>query len=83
MIVDFRGAWVADSYLVGVECVKAEPKARRPISPGKDVQGDFAQFTDFMRRLVSVPHSEVKKRLEEEKRARKSKPSSSRVPASS
>jgi hypothetical protein len=63
--------------------MKVEPKARRSDSPAKDVQGDFAQFTNFMMRLVSVPHSEVKKRLDEEKRARKTKSSSSRVPASS
>lgn len=26
--------------------MKSEPKARRPISPAKDSQGDFAQFTE-------------------------------------
>jgi hypothetical protein len=46
--------------------------------PGKDVQGDFAQFTDFMRRLVSVPRSVVQERLAAEKL---SKASVSRVPA--
>lgn len=55
--------------------MKAEPKARLPISPGKDVQGDFAQFTNFMRRLVAVPHSQIKAKLEAEKQAkRKAKP---------
>ena len=58
--------------------MKAEPKAIASDSPGKDVQGDFAQFTDFMRRLVAVPHSEIKARLEAEKQ---SKASASRVPA--
>lgn len=51
--------------------MKAEPKANPSDSPAKDVQGDFAQFTDFMKRLVSVPHSVVKARLEEEKRSKK------------
>jgi hypothetical protein len=60
---------------------KQEPAARLPISPAKDTQGDFAQFTNFMRRLVAVPHSEVKAKLEAEKKAKQSKPSSSRVPA--
>lgn len=40
--------------------MKIEPEARLPISPAKDAQGDFAQFTDFMRRLVAVPHSQIK-----------------------
>ena len=56
---------------------KLEPKARVPKSAATDVQGDFAQFTDFMRRLVAVPHSEVKAKLEAEKKAKLA----SRVPA--
>jgi hypothetical protein len=46
----------------------------------KNESGDFDKFTDFMRRLVAVPHSEIKAKLEAEKRAkkRKSKPSASR-----
>jgi hypothetical protein len=59
--------------------MKSEPKASFPISPAKDVQGDFAQFTNFMRRLVSVPHSQIKARLEEEKKAKKQRVS--RAPA--
>lgn len=41
-----------------------------------------AKFTDFMRRLVAVPHSEIKAKLEAEKVA-KQKPSVSRASASS
>jgi hypothetical protein len=63
--------------------VKTEPKARLQDSPAKDIQGDFAQFTDFMRRLVAVPHSKIKAELDKEKREKKAKASSSRVPASS
>jgi hypothetical protein len=59
--------------------MKAQPKACPPDSPAKDVQGDFAQFTDFMRRLVSVPHSTIKARLEAEKKAKKQRVS--RAPA--
>jgi len=44
----------------------------KPDSPGKDVQGDFAQFTDFVRRIVSVPHAEIQRRLEAEKRSKTS-----------
>jgi hypothetical protein len=57
--------------------VRVEPKASHPISPAKDAQGDFAEFTGFMRRLVSVPHSEVQKRLKAERTS-----SASRVPVS-
>jgi hypothetical protein len=39
-------------------------------------------FTDFVRRIVSVPHSEIKAKLDAEKEAKRvSKSSSSRVPA--
>lgn len=43
--------------------------------------GDFDKFTDFMRRLVAVPHSEIKAKLDAEKavKKRKAKPSASRV----
>jgi hypothetical protein len=41
-----------------------------------------AKFTSFMRRLVAVPHSEIKSKLEAEKEAKRvSKTSVSRVPA--
>jgi hypothetical protein len=56
---------------------KAEPKACLPISPAKDIQGDFAQFTNFMRKLVSVPRSEIQARLEAEKAAKISRASAS------
>lgn len=57
--------------------MKAEPKARVPNQSAKNETGDFAEFTGFMRRLVSVPHSEVQKRLKAEKIS-----SASRVAAS-
>ncbi len=42
--------------------------------------GDFNKFADFMRRLVAVPHSEIKAKLDAEKKAKKrtSKTSASR-----
>jgi hypothetical protein len=45
--------------------------ANHPKSPAKNPTGDFGQFTDFMRRLVAVPHSEIKARLDAEKQAKK------------
>jgi hypothetical protein len=49
--------------------------ANRPKTSAKNVQGDFGKFTNFMKRLVAVPHSEIKAKLDAEKRAkaRKSK----------
>jgi hypothetical protein len=38
----------------------------RPVSPAKNVTGDFGRFTDFMRRLIAVAHSEIKAKLDAE-----------------
>ncbi len=53
-------------------------KPTRPGQSAKNVTGDFGKFTDFMRRLVAVPHSEIKAKLDAEKLAKKHqrKPSS-------
>jgi len=56
--------------------------AQKPISPtqsAKNVTGDFGKFTDFMRKLVAVPHSEIKAKLDAEKLAKKRKRASSRA----
>jgi hypothetical protein len=51
----------------------------KPTNPAKNETGEFDKFTDFMRRLVAVPHSEIKARLETEKEAKRtSKESASR-----
>lgn len=42
----------------------------RPVNPAKNVTGDFGQYTNFMRRLVAVPHSEIKAKLDAEKQAK-------------
>ena len=42
--------------------------ANHPKSPAKNPTGDFDQFTNFMRRLVVVLHSEIKAKLDAEKR---------------
>lgn len=44
--------------------------ANHPKSPAKNSTGDFGQFTSFMRRLVAVPHSEIKAKLDAERRAK-------------
>lgn len=47
--------------------------ANHPKAPAKNPPRDFGQFTDFMRRLVAVPHSEIKAKLDAEKRAKSRK----------
>jgi len=57
-------------------------KPTRPTHSAKNVTGDFGKFTDFMRRLVAVPHSEIKAKLDAEKQAkrqRKKRSSASRA----
>ena len=49
-------------------------------NPAKDEEGSFGRFTNFMKRLVAVPHSEIKAKLDAEKRAKARK--SSRTSAS-
>jgi len=54
----------------------------RPKAPAKNPTGDFGKFTNFMRRLVAVPHSEIKAKLDAEKQAkrqRKTRSSASRA----
>jgi hypothetical protein len=53
--------------------------ANRSKAPAKNPTGDFGQFTNFMRKLVSVPHDEIKAKLEAEKAAKKRKRPSSRA----
>ena len=45
-------------------------KPTRPANPAKNVEGDFGQFTNFMKRLLAVPYSEIKAKLDAEKRAK-------------
>ena len=45
----------------------------RPRTRASEVKGDFGQFTEFMRRLVAVPHSEIKKQLDAEREEKKLK----------
>jgi hypothetical protein len=43
---------------------------KRAVTPEK-IEADFGKFTNFMRRLVAVPHSEIKAKLDAEKLAKK------------
>ena len=56
----------------------------QPNASAKNVTGDFDKFTHFMRRLMAVPHSEIKAQLDAEKEAKRtSKASVSRVSGAS
>jgi hypothetical protein len=59
--------------------------ANRPTTSAKNVTGDFSQFENFMRKLVAVPHSKIKARLDAEKEAKRTQPKryASRVPDAS
>jgi hypothetical protein len=52
------------------------------IPSAKSERGDFAEFADFMRRLVAVPHSEIKARLDAEKKTKEQRKRSSASRAS-
>ncbi len=45
-----------------------------PANPAKSDAGEFARFKNFMTRLVAVPHSEIKAKLDAEKAAKLRKP---------
>jgi hypothetical protein len=45
--------------------------ANIPTDPAKNVTGDSANLIDFMRRLMRVPQSEIKEKLEAEKKAKR------------
>ncbi len=47
--------------------------SNRPQTRANEVKGDFAHFTEFMRRLVSVPHDKIKAQLDAEREEKKQK----------
>jgi hypothetical protein len=55
--------------------------ANRPHIPAKEIRGNAAALDVFTRRIMQVPHSAIKAKLEAEKRT--PKPSSSRAPVAS
>jgi hypothetical protein len=58
--------------------------ANLPTTSGKNEMGDFDRFKDFARRVVRVPHSQIKAQLDAEKEAKRiAKASSSRVSGAS
>jgi hypothetical protein len=52
---------------------------QKPTHSAKNETGDFGKFTNFMRRLVAVPHSEIKAQLDAEKAAKRKRTSKTSV----
>lgn len=52
---------------------------KQPTDLAKNVRGDSATFVKFMRKLVQVPHSEIKAALDAEKEMKRKPFSVSRV----
>jgi hypothetical protein len=57
--------------------------ADSPTTSGKNDTGAFDRFTEFARRVVRVPHSQIKAQLEAEKAAKRSSKPASRVSGAS
>lgn len=56
--------------------------SNRPSIPAKEIVGDSDTFIEFTRRILSVPHEEIKEKLDAEREAKRtSKASASRVSA--
>lgn len=53
----------------------------RPTDSAKNVTGNSENFVGFMRRLIQVPHSEIKAKLDAEREAKRRSKRVSRVPA--
>jgi hypothetical protein len=56
--------------------------AHKPEPSGKNETGEYAKFTNFMKQLVTVPHSDIKAVLDQEKLERKRKAEKISGPAS-
>ncbi len=51
----------------------------KPKPSAKNVTGDFDKFSNFARRILSVPHSEIKAQIDAEKAAKRTPKSASRA----
>ena len=51
---------------------------KRP-TPAKEIEGDSGVFTNFMRRLMQVPHAEIKAKLGAEREAKRTPKTVSRA----
>ena len=64
--------------------LEGTPLTNGPTTPAKDLVGTTAVLNQFVRQVLSVPHSTIKARLEAEKEVKRtSKASASRASVSS
>jgi hypothetical protein len=56
---------------------------KMPIPSAKNEQGSPGTFSDFVTRLLSVPHSEIKAKLDAEREAKRTSKVSSRASGAS
>jgi hypothetical protein len=54
-------------------------KPTHPTHPAKNEQGEYGNFETLLKRVVSVPHSEVQARLRSEKKQKAKRSSASRA----
>jgi hypothetical protein len=52
---------------------------RHPRPSGKNVSGEYATFEDALKKVLSVPRSKIKSKLDAEKRERFNRASASRA----
>ena len=55
--------------------------SNRPHIPAKDVTGNSDVFTNFTRKLIKVPHSDIQEKLDAERKAKRTPKNVSRVSA--
>ena len=55
---------------------------KQPTDSAKNVRGDSDTFTSFMRRLMQVPHSEIKEAMDTEKERKRTLGLGKRLPSS-
>jgi len=53
--------------------------ARHPRPSAKNESGEYATFENALKKILSVPHSEIKAKLDAEKRKRAKRASASRA----
>ena len=51
----------------------------QPSASAKNETGDNSNFSDFVTRLLAVPHSEIKAKLDAEREAKRTSKAASRV----
>jgi len=70
---------VNDSVDIGTPLRHTPSVARNPKPSAKNATGEYAAFEGALKQILSVPHSEIKSKLDAEKRKKAKRPSASRA----